>query len=124
MIQRKIEQVDERDRKLLLVASIQGYEFDSAVVAEAIEMDPAEVEERLDVLERVHVFVRRGEESEFPDRSLTLNYQFVHVLYQNALDRFIAADATCSAQRTRGTRTRRPASRSGRQRGCASGRSV
>ncbi len=85
MIQRKIEQVDERDRKLLLVASIQGYEFDSAVVAEAIEMDPAEVEERLDVLERVHVFVRRGEESEFPDRSLTLNYQFVHVLYQNAL---------------------------------------
>ena len=85
MIQRKIEQVEERDRKLLLVASIQGHEFDSAVLAEAIEMDPAEVEERLDVLERVHVFVRRGEESEFPDRSLTLNYQFVHVLYQNAL---------------------------------------
>ncbi len=85
MIQRKIEQVDERDLKLLLVASIQGHEFDSAVVAEAIEIDPAEVEDRLDVLERVHVFVRRGEESEFPDRSLTLNYQFVHVLYQNAL---------------------------------------
>ncbi len=85
MIQRKIEQVEERDRKLLVVASIQGYEFDSAIVAEALEMDPAEVEERLDILERVHVFVRRGEESEFPDRSLTLNYQFVHVLYQNAL---------------------------------------
>jgi predicted Ser/Thr protein kinase/tetratricopeptide (TPR) repeat protein len=85
MIQRKIEQVEERDRKLLVVASVQGYEFDSAIVAEAIEMDPAEVEERLDILERVHVFVRRGEESEFPDRSLTLNYQFVHVLYQNAL---------------------------------------
>ncbi len=85
MIQRKIEQVEERDRKLLVVASIQGHAFDSAVIAEAIEMDPAEVEERLDILERVHVFVRRGEESEFPDRSLTLNYQFVHVLYQNAL---------------------------------------
>jgi tRNA A-37 threonylcarbamoyl transferase component Bud32/tetratricopeptide (TPR) repeat protein len=85
MIQRKIEQVDERDHKLLLVASVQGPKFDSAVVAEAIEMDPDEVEERLDVLERVHVFVRRGAESEFPDHSLTLNYQFVHVLYQNAL---------------------------------------
>ena len=85
MIQRKIEQVDERDRKLLLGASVQGHEFDSAVVAEAVEMDPADVEERLELLERVHVFVKRGEEHEFPDRSLTLNYQFVHVLYQNLL---------------------------------------
>lgn len=85
MIQRKIDQVDERDRRLLVAASVQGHEFDSAVVAEAIEMDAADVEDRLDTLERVHVFVRRGEEREFPDQSLTLNYQFVHVLYQNAL---------------------------------------
>ena len=48
-------------------------------------MDPAEVEERLDVLERVHVFVKRGSEYEFPDLTLTLHYQFVHVLYQNLL---------------------------------------
>ena len=85
MIARKIEQVDERDRALLLAASVQGPEFDSAVVSEAIEMDPADVEERLDVLERVHVFVKRGSEYEFPDLTLTLHYQFVHVLYQNVL---------------------------------------
>ena len=85
MIARKIEQVDERDRALLLAASVQGPEFDSAVVSEAIEMDPADVEERLDVLERVHVFVKRGSEYEFPDLTLTLHYQFVHVLYQNML---------------------------------------
>ncbi len=85
MIARKIEQVDERDRALLLAASVQGPVFDSAVVSEAIEMDPAEVEERLDVLERVHVFVKRGSEYEFPDLTLTLRYQFVHVLYQNVL---------------------------------------
>ena len=85
MIQRKIEQVDERDRKLLVAASVQGHEFDSAVVAEAVEMDAADVEERLETLERVYVFVKRGEEREFPDRSLTLHYQFVHVLYQNLL---------------------------------------
>ena len=48
-------------------------------------MDPAEVEERLESLERVHVFVRRGEEMEFPDGTLTLKYRFVHVLYQNVL---------------------------------------
>ena len=52
---------------------------------EALEMDPAEVEERLESLERVHVFVRRGEELEFADGTLTLRYRFVHVLYQNVL---------------------------------------
>jgi tetratricopeptide (TPR) repeat protein len=85
MIERKIEQVEDQDRKLLLAASVQGSEFDSVVVAEAIEMDAADVEERLDALEHVHFFVRRGEEREFPDRSLTLDYQYVHVLYQNVL---------------------------------------
>jgi tetratricopeptide (TPR) repeat protein/predicted Ser/Thr protein kinase len=85
MIERKIDQVEERDLKLLFAASVQGPEFDSAVIAQAIEMDPADVEDRLDILEKIHVFVRRGSEDEFPDRSLTLNYQFVHVLYQNAL---------------------------------------
>jgi hypothetical protein len=85
MITRKIEQVDDRDRRLLLAASIHGNEFDSLTVAEATDMDPAEVEDRLDALERVHVFVKRGEELEFPDGKLTLKYQFVHVLYQNVL---------------------------------------
>ena len=85
MIARKIEQLDEVDRKLLVAASVQGHEFDSAVVAEAIEMDPADVEERLDALEHVHVFVKRIKEQEFPDLTLSLQYQFVHVLYQNAL---------------------------------------
>jgi tetratricopeptide (TPR) repeat protein len=85
MIARKIEQVEERDRALLLAASVQGPEFDSRIVSEAAEMDAGDVEERLDVLERVHVFVKRGSEYEFPDLTLTLQYQFVHVLYQNML---------------------------------------
>ncbi len=85
MIQRKIERVDELDRKVLLAAAVQGHEFDSATVAEAAELDAADVEDRLDRLERVHVLVERGAEREFPDLSLTLDYRFVHVLYQNAL---------------------------------------
>jgi predicted ATPase len=43
------------------------------------------VEERLDVLERVHYMVVLIREQTFPDRTLTLRYGFVHVLYQNAL---------------------------------------
>ena len=86
MIQRKIEQIDEDDRRLLLAASVQGYEFDSAVLARVLERDAADVEERLDELDRVHSFVRPSGEREFPDRTFTLRYRFVHVLYQNALD--------------------------------------
>jgi predicted ATPase len=85
MIQRKIDQLGEDDRRLLVAASVQGYEFDSAVVARAVERDAAEVEERLDELDRVHAFVRVVREQEFPDRTLTLRYHFVHVLYQNDL---------------------------------------
>jgi predicted ATPase len=85
MIARKIEQVPEADRRLLLAAAVQGDEFDSTVVAEALQLDPAAVEERLAHLERVHLFVARAGEQAFPSGVLTLRYRFVHVLYQNAL---------------------------------------
>jgi len=85
MIARRIEMLDSEDRRLLVAASVQGDEFDTATLAEAVGVDPAEVEERLEAIERVHVFVKRGEEREFPDRTLTLRYRFVHVLYQNVL---------------------------------------
>src|SRR5262245_37085320 len=85
MIERKIGQLGEEDRRLLVAASVQGYEFDAAVVSEALALDAAEVEERLEGLERVHAFVRLVREHELPDRALTLRYRFVHVLYQNAL---------------------------------------
>ncbi|MEX2138167.1 MAG: protein kinase [Pirellulales bacterium] len=85
MIQKKIDQLDAEDRRLLTAASVQGFEFDAAVVAKALALDAAEVEDRLDALERVHGFVRLSREQEFPDRTLTLRYHFVHVLYQNAL---------------------------------------
>jgi serine/threonine protein kinase/predicted ATPase len=85
MIERKIAQLAEEDRQLLLAASVQGYEFDSAVVARVLKIEVGEVEERLESLERVYDFVRLVEERQFSDRTLTLRYRFVHVLYQNAL---------------------------------------
>jgi predicted ATPase/tRNA A-37 threonylcarbamoyl transferase component Bud32 len=85
MIERKIAQLGEEDQRLLVVASVQGFEFEAAVVARALGLDAAEAEEHLERLERVHAFVRLVGEHEYPDRSLTLRYRFVHVLYQNAL---------------------------------------
>jgi serine/threonine protein kinase/tetratricopeptide (TPR) repeat protein len=85
MIQRKIDQLDDGDRRLLLAASVQGHEFDAAVVAEALKLDPADVEDRLEVLDRLHSFVCPDGEHEFPDSTLTVRYCFVHGLYQNVL---------------------------------------
>jgi predicted ATPase len=85
LIQRKVDQLSPADRLLLMAASVQGPEFDSAVVAQLLDRDAAAVEERLEVLERVHVMVRLIREQTLPDRTLTLRYGFVHVLYQNTL---------------------------------------
>jgi predicted ATPase len=85
MIQRKVDQLSAADRHLLMAASVQGPEFDSVVVAQLLGREAADVEERLEVLERVHSMVRLVREQTFPDRTLTLRYGVVHVLYQNAL---------------------------------------
>jgi predicted ATPase len=85
MIQRKADQLSAADRHLLMAASVQGPEFDSAVVAQVLGREPADVEERLDVLGRVHHLVRLVRDQSFPDGALSVRYGFVHVLYQNAL---------------------------------------
>jgi predicted ATPase len=85
MIRRKLDLLEEADRRLLAAAAVQGYEFDAAVVAGALGRDAAEVEERLEELERVHGLLRRLREYEFPDGTPTVRYAFVHGLYQDAL---------------------------------------
>jgi predicted ATPase len=85
MVERKIGQLDDDDHRLLVAASVQGYVFESAVVSRILAIDAAAAEEQLDELERIHGFVTRLGEHEFPDRTITLRYRFVHVLYQNAL---------------------------------------
>ncbi len=108
MIDRKIDQLGDADRRLLLAASVQGAEFHASVVAEAAGEDEVEVEERLEKLDRVHAFVRRVREEELPDGSLTLRYAFVHALYQNGLygtltpaRRAVLSAAVANALRTR-----------------------
>jgi predicted ATPase len=85
MIQRKVGQLGDDDRRLMLAASVQGATFDSAVVARALAIEPGEVEERLTELDRTFRFVAFLGEEELPDHTLTVCYRFVHVLYQNAL---------------------------------------
>lgn len=85
MIERKIEQVSPQEHEVLVAAAVEGYDFDSATAARAIEADALEVEELLERLDHIHAFVKRTAEEELPDGTLTVRYRFVHVLYQNAL---------------------------------------
>jgi serine/threonine protein kinase/predicted ATPase len=85
MIERKISQLEPEDRRLLVAASVQGAEFDSNLLSRALDLDPMEVEDRLEALERVYSFVRLINEGELPNGEPSSRYRFIHVLYQNAL---------------------------------------
>jgi predicted ATPase len=85
LIKRKVDRLSEDDRRLLLAASVQGYGFDSAVIARALGVDPADVEDGLERIEQAHALVRLQQEQEFPDHTVTLRYRFTHALYHDAL---------------------------------------
>jgi predicted ATPase len=91
MIERKIAQLSDEDRQLLVCAAVQGHTFDSAVVAKVLERDPAETEERLEILDRVYAFIRVQGEVTLPDGTAAVRCRFVHVLYQNALYALVRA---------------------------------
>ncbi len=85
MIRKKIEALDEVDRRALQYASIEGNEFLSTVVANLLGMDDLDLEERLAQLDRVHRLVETVGEEELPDGMLATRYRFAHALYQNVL---------------------------------------
>lgn len=82
MIQRKIDRVTESDRQLLVTASVQGREFDSAVLAKSLGMTSEEVEEKLRVLDEAHGLIHRIREEELPDGKFSVRYRFVYAFYQ------------------------------------------
>ena len=108
LVQRKIDALEDTDRRLLAAASVQGMDFDSAIVAARRSIDEEEIENRLERLEREHALVRFVGELEAPDRSLTLRYRFAHHMYHNAF--FDSLRATRKA--ALGARGRRAARRS------------
>ena len=87
-------------------------------------MGQAEVEEQLDALERVHALVRSSADEELPDRTLTLRYRFVHVLYQAALDAALRPTRRVVAQSSRCRRVARVLRRSAGQGGTGVGQPV
>jgi predicted ATPase len=85
LIRRALDRLDPEDRRLLATAAVQGAEFESAALARAFGGDPAVAEERLQDLDRVRGLLRLVREHEFPDRTPSRRYAFVHTLYQESL---------------------------------------
>ena len=85
MIERKVEGLDPQDRELLSAAAVQGFTFESVIVADALDLSAVAVEDRLLELDRKHSLIRSGGEVEMPDGHPSLRSQFCHILYQNEL---------------------------------------
>jgi len=85
MIAKKLEMLDEDDRRVLQYASVQGDQFLSAVLVPMLKIDELALEERLARLERHHSLIQTLGEDELPDGSLAIRYRFAHALYQNYL---------------------------------------
>ncbi len=84
LIRDKVERLDEADKRLLSVASIEGREFTAAVVAELTDRDEMEIEERLRTLEAAHRLVEPIGDVELAGGLVSQRYRFVHSLYQHA----------------------------------------
>jgi tetratricopeptide (TPR) repeat protein len=85
LIDKGLQALDPLTRQLLSIAALQGYECDSATVAQVSGVAASDVEERLRSADQVHALLRFDREDELADGSFSLLYRFVHVLYQDAL---------------------------------------
>jgi len=85
LIAKKIDALQEEERRALQYGSIEGTEFFSTVVASLLGIDEVDLEERLAHLEKTHRLIETLGEEELPDGALTTRYRFAHALYQNFL---------------------------------------
>ena len=85
LIRTKLEALEPADQRALQYASVEGEEFQSAILAHLLDVDEVELEERLARLDTVHRLITTVAEEELPDGTLTTRYRFSHALYQDAL---------------------------------------
>lgn len=84
LIRATLDRLTGADATILRCAAIQGLEFDSMVVARALNLDVVMVEERLEYLTRARL-VAPVAEQDFSGGEVSTRYRFHHVLYQNVV---------------------------------------
>ncbi|HJP94077.1 MAG TPA: protein kinase [Pyrinomonadaceae bacterium] len=85
MISKKIDALEEEERRALQYASVQGTDFLSTVTAKLLGIDEIDLEELLARIGKTHRLIETLGEEDLPDGSLTTRYRFAHALYQNFL---------------------------------------
>lgn len=78
LIRSRLAPLSDEDRKLLGAASIQGLEFDSAILAKSLDEKPEEIEGRLQLICETYGLIRRLREEEMSDGRFTVRYRFGH----------------------------------------------
>jgi len=84
IIRVKLDRLDDTHRQLLVTASVQGREFDSAVLASSMHMSSQDVEEALRELSEIHGLIEPIREEQLPDGKFTVRYRFVYAFCQEA----------------------------------------
>lgn len=91
MVLQQLKAMHAEEVSMLELASVQGEEFFSVVLAHMLQKEPAWNDARLEALAMVrHVIVEAGVYT-LPDGSVTTTYRFSHALFQRAIYENIAA---------------------------------
>lgn len=85
LVRRRVESLDDGDRRALQYASVFGVEFQSRVLAAVLRMDQVELEERLNRMDRVRRLVDTRGEEELPGGGLATLYRFSQAHYQEVV---------------------------------------
>jgi predicted ATPase len=85
MIERQFDHLIPAEQQVLEVASVTGAEFSAAAVAAGVKAEVAEIETRCGDLARREHFLRRSENSSWPDGTVAACYRFHHALYQEVV---------------------------------------
>jgi DNA-binding winged helix-turn-helix (wHTH) protein len=84
LFQTKLAQLRAEHRQILFAASVQGREFDSAVLAGSLGLNFVEVEDTLRELHEVHELIQPMREEQLPDGKFTVRYRFLYGFCQEA----------------------------------------
>ncbi len=91
LLERQLDQLGAAERTLVEVASVAGLEFSAAALAAGLGADPAEAEASCETLARREQWLAPRGSVEWPDRTFSARYGFVHALYRDVAYRRIPA---------------------------------
>jgi tetratricopeptide (TPR) repeat protein len=104
VIRRKLAALDERDRRLLQYASIEGQEFSTAVLSALTGDDATTLEERLEALAKGPRIVAVVGPERYVDATWGARYRFAHALYHNLVYEDVAPSRRAQFHRQVGDR--------------------